>query len=85
MTTQHTKTYPIHKYTQAYLDELAPLVDGTIVGLVVDTSAGDTWHDQFFGLRIRKPNGEHVALFLMRDDEGNGPGAFSIETLKEGD
>ncbi len=55
-----------------YLNQLKPLVGGTITGTVTDLEG------EFFGLRVRTHKQERV-LWILRDDEGNGPGSFNIE------
>lgn len=62
--------------TQFYLDQLNPLVDGTIINLV--RTGHDDLGDEFFGLSIRCMDGEIRHLIILRDDEGNGPGSFQI-------
>lgn len=59
--------------SEFYLSQLAPLVGGTISGTVVDDEG------EFFGLEVKLPGGRVVTLWLLSDDEGNGPGSFSLE------
>lgn len=61
------------KQTKFYLKKLEPLVGGKITGLVEDGTG-------FFGLKINV-KGKERALFLLRDDEGNGPGSFEINNI----
>lgn len=56
-----------------YLRRLQHLVGKEITGLV--RSGPDEWGDEFFGLIV---DGRKIVWFLQ-DDEGNGPGSFSIE------
>lgn len=58
---------------QFYLDRLNTLVGAKIVGTVVDQD------DEFFGLALTMPNGDDKSLWFSSDDEGNGPGSFSLE------
>lgn len=64
-----------------YMTRLFPLVGSKIVGLVRggDDSYGD---GEDFGLEIQKPDGSRHALWILRDDEGNGPGSFSLEPME---
>lgn len=62
--------------TQFYLDQLQPLVDGRIVGLL--RTGEDDFGDEFYGLSIQCKDGAIRHLILLSDDEGNGPGSFQI-------
>lgn len=62
--------------TQFYLDQLKPLVDGKIIGLL--RSGEDEFGDEFFGLTIQCKDGAIRSLIFLSDDEGNGPGSFQI-------
>lgn len=64
-----------------YVKQLEPLAGGKIVGFVIDEESSD-FGEAFFGLRVRKASGEEVALWILRDDEGNGPGSFSIDPME---
>ena len=66
-----------HKKTQFYLDKLSALQDGKIVGVAYDPS--DPHMDPIVGLRIMMPGGKEAILWILRDDEGNGPGSFDIQ------
>ena len=56
-----------------YTKQLQKLIDCTIVATVSDEEG------EFFGLLLDDPDGKKIALWLQSDDEGNGPGSFSIE------
>ena len=58
---------------QFYLDRLNMLIGAVVVGTVVDEDG------EFFGLALTMPNGDDKSLWLQSDDEGNGPGSFSLE------
>ena len=62
-----------------YLKQLRPLVGSKIVGLV--RGGEDAGDGEDFGLEIQKPDGTRHALWILRDDEGNGPGSFSLESM----
>ena len=62
--------------TQFYLDQLKPLMDGKIIGLL--RSGEDEFGDEFYGLSIQCRDGATRRLIFLRDDEGNGPGSFDI-------
>lgn len=57
--------------TNWYLDQLKPLVGGTIVALA---DAGD----EYYGLIVKTKAGPRKVLILLSDDEGNNPGSFEI-------
>ncbi len=59
-----------------YIRELDQLVGGTITGTLIDQD------DEFFGLQVMV-NRRKWNLWLQSDDEGNGPGAFSLEPQDE--
>lgn len=56
-----------------YLEQLMPLVGATITGGVNDPDG------EFFGLELTLKSGEKKTLWFLSDDEGNGPGSFSLE------
>ena len=56
-----------------YLSKLEPLMGGKVTGIIKD----DT---EFFGLQI-EVGGKKKNVWLLQDDEGNGPGSFSIEEV----
>jgi hypothetical protein len=60
------------KQVEFYAKQLLPIIGGVITGVAVDEN------DEFFGLRIAK-NSQIKVLWILQDDEGNGPGSFSIE------
>lgn len=62
--------------TKFYLKKLSPLVGGEIISTV--SSPADDYGDEFFGLLVNK-NGKKSILWLLADDEGNGPGSFEIQ------
>ena len=53
--------------------QTAPLIGGTIVGIAYDDT-NDDW-----ALRVKKDNAEYI-VWILQDDEGNGPGSLEIET-----
>ena len=64
--------------TNFYLDQLRPLVGGTITALARTGQPGDTNESEFFGLVVTLPNGDRRTLILLSDDEGNCPGSFEL-------
>lgn len=60
-----------------YLDQLQPLVGGTITKLV---DAGDG----FYGFVVKTKGGASKYLILSSDDEGNGPGSFFLSDVDDG-
>lgn len=66
---------PMTPEQEFYLNRLAVLKNARVVGFVF----GD---DGNYGLRFKCPEKKREkALFFLRDDEGNGPGSFSISEL----
>lgn len=64
--------------TRFYLAELEKVVGGKIVGTAWAPDDSEFPIGEFFGLRIKlSPNNEKV-MWILRDDEGNGPGSFEI-------
>ena len=57
---------------QFYIDKLTPLVGGKIIATISDKEG------EFFGLLIKPEKGKARALWLLSDDEGNGPGSFEL-------
>lgn len=63
-----------------FIDELLKLVDGKIVGVVYD----GTGYERYYGLKIVSDRREETkVLWFLRDEEGNGPGSFSVEDANE--
>ena len=60
------------------LDQLAPLVGGTITALTRSGPTDDPYDHEFIGMVIKLRNGKCKHLTLLSDDEGNGPGSFEI-------
>ena len=58
---------------QFYLKQLNQLVGGKIINLISDQE------EEFFGIVVRKEDGEMVKVWFLKDDEGNGPGSFEIQ------
>jgi hypothetical protein len=56
-----------------YTKQLQRLVGQTVVATVSDAEG------EFFGLLLQDTKGRQTALWLQSDDEGNGPGSFSME------
>ena len=47
-------------------------IEGWIVQCPIKDDSG-----QFFGLRLAK-HGKHINMWILRDEEGNGPGAIQL-------
>lgn len=62
-----------------YANRLAELAGATIVGAAL--SPKDEFGDEFFGLELVTSEGKKLVLWILRDDEGNGPGSFELEEL----
>lgn len=54
---------------------LEPLVGGTIVELV-DANDGEEHYPAF---RVRTRDGKDHLVVILRDEEGNGPGAVQVD------
>lgn len=66
--------------TKFWVKELKKLNGGVIERPVITPSQ---YEDEFFGLEIRLPNGKCKILWILRDEEGNGPGAVDIVNCDE--
>jgi len=60
-----------------YINKLHKLVGSTVIMSIQDEEDG------FFGLRLNQ-EGKLYDLWILRDDEGNGPGSFEIIDLASG-
>jgi hypothetical protein len=58
------------RFDKFYQKQLETLTGGVVVGSVYDGH-------EFFGLCIMKDNVPYY-LWMLQDDEGNGPGSFEI-------
>lgn len=63
---------------QFYLDRLKPLVGGTVVGLATDKDG------EFYGIQVKGKDGKTRIMWILCDDEGNGPGSFEIVEVDNG-
>lgn len=63
-----------------HLKRLEPLLDGQVVGLIIDDSAD--YGSPFVGFQIKCPNGDVVEVVALRDEEGNGAGHLAIAKIK---
>ena len=61
-----------------YLDQLSPLIGGTITTLTRSGPTDDPYDKEFIGMVIKLRSGKSKHLLLLSDDEGNGPGSFEI-------
>lgn len=57
--------------TNWYLEQLKPLVGGTITDLA-DAGEG------YYGMIVKTTKGDRKLLILLSDDEGNNPGSFGL-------
>lgn len=64
--------------TNFYLNQLRPLVGGTISALARTGTNEDMSEDECFGMVVTLPDGTTRTIILLADDEGNGPGSFEI-------
>ena len=62
--------------TRFWVKELEKL-NGAIIERPVITPA-DEYDEEFFGIQVRLPNGKYKILWILTDEEGNGPGAIEI-------
>lgn len=56
-----------------YCEKLKPLFGATVTGIARD------FDNEFFGLEFKLADGSTKTLWILQDDEGNGPGSFDIE------
>lgn len=66
----------MNQMTEFYTNQLKPLVGGTVVAIA--SAPPDEEGTEFFGLIIKTKEGKRLKLFLLSDDEGNGPGSFEL-------
>ncbi len=64
--------------TNFYLDQLRPLIGGTITALARTGPLDAAAEDELFGFVVKLPDGSMQTILLLSDDEGNGPGSFEI-------
>jgi len=62
----------IEGMTEWLKQKAKPILGGVIAGVVYDDEEG------FYGFSVETVTGETVTVWILRDDEGNGPGAFDI-------
>lgn len=69
-------------YTDFYVRKLNQLVGYTVVGTV--RSPEDEFGYEFFGLNLMNfKTKRKCVLWILADDEGNGPGSFEIDVEPE--
>jgi hypothetical protein len=64
--------------TDAYLQQLQPLIGGTITALARTGASDDPLDEELYGFVVQCRDGKQRTLVLLRDDEGNGPGSFML-------
>ena len=55
-----------------YAEKLIGLIGSTIIGVATDPE------NEFYALQLKAKDGERMDLWILRDDEGNGPGSFDL-------
>lgn len=75
MTPTNTKLTKQDAALRYYLAQLRTLIGYKITGIATDED------EEFFGLKLTHPDGTTKILFLLSDDEANGPGSFEIQDL----
>ena len=55
-----------------YAEKLIGLIGSTIIGVATDPE------NEFYALQLKMKDGERMDLWILRDDEGNGPGSFDL-------
>jgi hypothetical protein len=65
-----TKREPANAF---YLRQLHPLIGQRVKATITDADG------EFFGLSFVDADGRETLLWLQNDDEGNGPGSFTME------
>ncbi len=61
-----------------YYTNILNKLSGSVIERAISDSEGE-----FFGLQVKTPYGKHEIIWFLRDEEGNGPGAFNIQTIKK--
>ena len=65
-----------------YVGELAKYTGWTVSG-PIRTPKHLTQDEARFGLALTSPDGKRkVALWILQDDEDNGPGSFNVDEVK---
>ena len=59
--------------TDFYTSQLVTLIDSRVTGVIKDDE------NEFFGLQFTTKEGKRMNLWILRDDEGNGPGSIDLE------
>tara|TARA_Y100001963_G_scaffold123146_1_gene172933 strand:- start:203 stop:451 length:249 start_codon:yes stop_codon:yes gene_type:complete len=78
---QFSGTYRGSNLMSYYEELLRPIVGAKIIGLADDSSE---LNEQYVGLVVRK-NDKTFVIWAERDPEGNGPGAFGLQEVDEGE
>jgi len=62
-------------------NKLEEIVGGTIMQVLSDE--GDFKEEPWVGLLVSLADGKQVTMWLLSDEEGNAPGRFQIDDVKE--
>lgn len=60
-----------------YINQLKPLVGAKVKSIISDEEG------EYFGLRFTTKEGKNMNMFILADDEGNGPGSFELTQDEE--
>ena len=60
-----------------YIKKLEPFVGYKLAGFALDDSDP---HEEYFGLILQKGKDKRI-VWILRDDEGNGPGSIDITAV----
>jgi len=63
--------------------KLSPIINGTITGIALEPDYEDD-SEKFWGLSVENL-GRLFTLWILRDDEGNGPGSFELQEEPQDD
>jgi len=68
------------KQTRFYINKLKPLRGFIVCGFTYDATSDPT-EEQHYGIILKDRSENKKVLWLLRDDEGNGPGSFEIQSV----
>jgi hypothetical protein len=65
--------------TKYWTTQLSKLQGGTIQKAIYSKPSADDFYDEeFFGIEVKMPDGARKLVWILADEEGNGPGAVDI-------
>lgn len=65
--------------TKYHVDQIADRLVGGRITKAVHTKAADEFGDEFWGFEVKRQGKKPVVVWVLRDEEGNGPGALEYQ------